>query len=72
MASLTITLTADQVQSVLTQDGMVANLQTQLNAANASITTLTADRDAQKTRADTAEARLAALNADIDAVQAKD
>lgn len=60
-----ITLTDDQVASVLAQDGTVATLKEQIAA-------LTTDRDAQKARADKAEARLATLNQDIDAVQAKD
>lgn len=77
--TISITLTDDQVASVVSQDGTVATLQakasalqTQLDAANAQVTTLTADRDAQKARADKVEARLATLNQDIDAVQAKD
>ena len=56
MATVTITLTADQVQSVLTQDGTVtalqdrvAQLQGQLSAANASVAALQAKIDAAKT-----------------------
>jgi hypothetical protein len=58
----TITLTADQVQSVLTQDGTVATMQAQ-------VTQLTSDKAALQVQLDAANTSVSSLNAKITAAK---
>jgi uncharacterized protein YlxW (UPF0749 family) len=60
--AITITLTAEQEQQVLAQSSTVASLQaqvqqlqTQLTAANASVTSLTSDKAALQAKIDAAK-----------------